>query len=245
MRNDGPAEDVLGEVLTEWRQGPLGELERLVAEVWRTNVDRRYEPELLGDDLMSLGVQSARNIMNRAVRELAGCPGVDARGGQTLEVRYAGRVLHVGKATSSSASDWDVWSVDWASSEIRDDAAWANSAAYQPDSGTLFEGRSDLLPLPGQGRDAARLRHLHLAWQGFLDGGHCRAWLGFPAARERPWHAVLPIFDTRADAPRAGLDGAAPPARRPAPSFDELEEAAVPIAVRRRRPSAPTGTSRP
>lgn len=244
MRNDGGAEDVLVEVVTEWRRGPLGELERLVPDVWRTNVDR-HEPERLGDDLMSLGTQSARNIMNRAVQQLAGIPGLAVKAGPTLDVRFAGRVLHVGKATPSSASDWDVWSIDWASSEVRDDAARANSTAYQSNSETLFEGRGDLLPLPGQRSDPGQLRYLHLAWQGFLEDGHCRAWLGFPAAGERPWFAVLPLFDTRAGGGRGGLDVAVPPTRPATPSFDELQEAAVPMVVRRRPPVVPSGTSRP
>src|SRR5438105_3967226 len=118
--NDHAAETLLKAVIGEWRDdGPLGELEGIVQDVWRTNV-ARHEPGL-GDDGISLGLQSARNICNRAVLELRGVPGVLVRGGLTLEVRFAGRTLHVGKATPEPSRSWNVWSLDWDSSDVRDD----------------------------------------------------------------------------------------------------------------------------
>jgi hypothetical protein len=227
--NDHAAETLLKSVIAEWRgDGPLDDLERVVQDVWRTNV-ARHEPAL-GDDTISLGLQSARNICNRAVDELRGRPGVVVRGGLTLDVRFAGRTLHVGKATPDPSRGWSVWSLDWASSDVRDDAARANWACYQPHTGTLLE---TLPPLPGQPVDVETLRYLHLAWQGFVDDGHCRAWLGFPSAGPQPWIAVLPLFDTaegaghgRSRIPRglAGLSG---------PSYDQIPEPPVPLTIRR------------
>jgi hypothetical protein len=229
VMNDHVAETLLKAVISEWRDdGPLGELEGIVQDVWRTNV-ARHEPDL-GDDGISLGLQSARNICNRAVDELRGMPGVLVRGGLTLEIRFAGRMLHVGKATPEPSRTWSVWSVDWESSDVRDDAARANWACYQPLSGTLLE---TLTPLPGLDVDVEALRYLHLAWQGFVDDAHCRAWLGFPSAGPQPWIAVLPLFDTA----EAGRPGASPmpgdSVMPPGPWYDAIPEPPVPLTIRR------------
>lgn len=180
--------DLLVRVADEWTTGGvLGVLCALVGRVWRADLDR-YEPELMGDDAMSLGLQASRNLCNLAVRELQDVPGVVAVDRRTLEITYAGRVLHTGKAPSD-APDWDVNTVDWAESEVRDRAAAANTAAYQSLVGTLFE---DWDSLPGQNGDPAALLHLHLTWQGLADG-RTRTWLGFPQLGLSPWYAVLRI----------------------------------------------------
>ena len=132
------------------------------------------------------GVQSARNIVNLAARACAGLPGVAVRGGATLEAAFAGRVLHVGKATPEQSRSWDVWSIDWLGSDVRDRAAELNTEAYLPFGGTLLDGL-----LPDVGSPAA-LSHLHLAWQGFVGDASTRSWVGFPRAGSRPWFAVLP-----------------------------------------------------
>ena len=176
--------EYLGEVVDDWwHRGPLAVLHELVGEVWRANV-ARFEPEARGDDAQSLGVQSARNIFNLAVRRCGGLPGVGVRGGATLEVAFAGRVLHIGKATPDQSRSWSVWAIDWLGSDVRDRAADLNSQAYGPFGGTLLEG---LLPDVG---DPTALRHLHLAWQGFVDDATTRVWVGFPQAGPRPWFAV-------------------------------------------------------
>jgi hypothetical protein len=178
--------EFLDEVVDDWwHRGPLEVIHALVGEVWRANV-ARYEPEARGDDAQSLGVQSARNIFNLAARRCTGLPGVAVRGGATLEVAFAGRVLHVGKATAEQSRSWDVWSIDWLGSEVRDRAAELNTEAYLPFGGTLLDGL-----LPDVGSPAA-LSHLHLAWQGFVGDASTRSWVGFPRAGSRPWFAVLP-----------------------------------------------------
>jgi hypothetical protein len=179
--------EFLHEVVDDWwHRGPLATLHDLVGEVWRANV-ARHEPEARGDDAQSLGVQSARNIQNLAMRRCADLAGVAVRGGATLEVVFAGRVLHVGKATPEQSRSWSVWSIDWQGSDVRDSAAQLNTEAYLPFGGTLLDGL-----LPDVGSPAA-LSHLHLAWQGFVDDASTRVWVGFPRAGPRPWFAVLPL----------------------------------------------------
>ncbi len=180
-------EGYLREVVDDWwAHGPLGVVHELVGEVWRANVDR-YQPEERGDDALSLGIQSARNICNLAVRRCAGMRGVRVIGGATLTVHFRGRVLHLGKVTPEQSRRWDVWSVDWARSDVRNLAAELNSQAYQPFTGTLLDG---LLPDVGE---PSALRHLHLAWQGFVDDASTRVWGGFPRTGPRPWFAVVPL----------------------------------------------------
>jgi hypothetical protein len=189
VNHDLAAQELLAEVVEEWqRAGVLNVLCALVRSIWRDDLDR-YRPEL-GDDPMSLGVQASRNLCNLAVRELRDVPGVLAQNKKTLEIAYSGRILHTGKAPSDSL-DWKVDHVDWAESDVRESAAASNSAAYHSIVGTLFE---DLEPVAGQRVNPAALRHLHLTWQGFPDGG-TRTWLGFPQLGLHPWYAVLLIDD--------------------------------------------------
>ena len=214
-------QQLLAEVAQEWQQG--GVLDRLcdlVNRVWRADLDR-YEPDL-GDDPMSLGVQASRNLCNLAVRELQDLPGVIAQNRKTLEIGYAGRVLHTGKAPSDSL-DWNIDHVDWADSEVRESAAAANTAAYQSTTDTLFQF---LEPMDGRRSNPAALRHLHLTWQGFGDGG-TRTWLGFPQLGIRPWYAVMVVDD--ATVAEAAVDPGAkvsPPALL---GFSDLHEPEVPV----------------
>jgi hypothetical protein len=216
VTEDQAVQDLLAEVAEQWQRGGiLDRLGQLVQQVWRADLDR-FEPDL-GDDLMSLGVQASRNLCNLAVRELSDLPHVIAKNKKTLEISFGGRVLHTGKAPSDSP-DWSIDHVDWSESEVRESAAASNTAAYQSSAGTLFE---DLEPVSGQRINPAALRHLHLTWQGFTDGG-TRTWLGFPQLGIRPWYAVMILDD-------ATSLGAAPgqaivPGTVARPSFSELNE---------------------
>jgi hypothetical protein len=189
--DDFAAQELLEQVTDEWAAtGVLRVLCELVDQVWRTDL-ARHDPDL-GDDAMSLGMQASRNLCNLTVRRLHGMRGVQARDRRTLEVTYAGRVLHVGKAPSDSPS-WEISQIDWADSDLREHAAAANTAAYRSTSGTLFEYWD---AGPGQHLDPSALHHLHLTWQGLADGS-TRAWLGFPQLGDRPWFAVLQLDDAR------------------------------------------------
>jgi hypothetical protein len=184
VNEDAAAAALLDRVVAEWTDGGvLGELRALVGAVWQRNL--RRQDRALGDDAVTLGVQSSRNLCNLAVERLTGIDGVLARDLNTLEVGYRGRILHTGKVGSTSPG-WAVESMTWSDSEVRETGAANNTTAYVSVVGTLFEDED---PLPGQPADPAALRYLHLAWQGFEDG-RTRAWLGFPRLGEHPWFAV-------------------------------------------------------
>ena len=212
MMDDPAARAVLDEVIEEWTAGGvLGELRALVGTVWRTNLDR-LEPRL-GDDAVTVGIQSSRNLCNLAVRRLRPLDEVHARDVKTLEVGYRGRVLHTSKIEAG------VGAVDWSdTSDIRHRAAERNTLAYLPVVGTLDEAFG---PLPGQSGDPAALQYLHLAWQGLPDG-RTRAWLGFPRLGEEPWFALAPIEED--DGGSGGARIARTDPTGPAPDFDRLGE---------------------
>jgi len=232
VNEDAAAQALLGEVVAEWRSGgPLDELSALVRQVWRTNLVR-YEPSRLGDDAMSLGVQSSRNLGNLAVRRLSGTVGVQASNLRTLEVRYRGRVLHAGKVTSRSSS-WDITSVDWSQSEVRTTSAEMNSRAYVSAAGTLFEG-AELLA--GQPADPRMLCQLQVMWQGFSDGS-TRTWVGFPQLGTSPWFAVMLLDDDRGGS--GGLPAADAVPVPPTPDFDALGEPVLKLTRRSARKSHP------
>jgi hypothetical protein len=207
--DDVAARELLEQVTDEWAAtGVLAILRELVDQVWRRDLTR-HDPEL-GDDAMSLGMQASRNLCNLAVRRVQGLSGVHAQDNRTLEISYRGRVLHVGKAPSDSPG-WEVSQVDWTDSDVRQQAAAANTAAYQSSSGTLFDGWD---ALPGQNLAPSALQRLHLTWQGLADGS-TRCWLGFPQLGIRPWFAVLPL-----DAARVGDSPPASTASRTAIGSD-------------------------
>jgi hypothetical protein len=239
--DDVAAGELLDHVTEAWvAQGVLIVLRDLVQQVWRTDLARH--DETLGDDAMSLGMQASRNLCNLAVRRLHDVPGVVARDRRTLEVTYADRVLHVGKAPSDSPS-WEVDQVDWADSDVREQAAIANTAAYQSTVGTLFEDWDE--PLPGPNRDPSALRHLHLTWQGLADG-RTRIWLGFPQLGSRPWYAVRRLDEPMAGADSTDATGPTAPNDPTGPTgagtdpvlpyFDRLGEPDVPVSRRAERP---------
>jgi hypothetical protein len=233
VTDDRAVQQLLAEVAEQWQRGGiLDRLCELVRQVWRADLDR-FEPEL-GDDLMSLGVQASRNLCNLAVRELSELPHVIAKNKKTLEIGFGGRVLHTGKAPSDSL-EWNIDHVDWADSEVRESAAASNTAAYQTSAGTLFE---DLDPVPGQRVNPAALRHLHLTWQGFPDGG-TRTWLGFPQLGIRPWYAVMLLDD--ATSLGAVPDQTVVPGTAALPNFSELHEPDIRLV---RRPQSTTADDR-
>lgn len=177
--DDGAAEHLLDQVVREWTAaGVLPTVRRIVDEVWRDNL-RRLDPAL-GDDAQVLGLQSSLNLRNRVVAQFARAGGATATVlHNALVLAYAGRLLHAGKAPNDRLG-WDVHSIDWASSDVRTDAAARNSAAYRSTQGTLFDGDR---------ADPTGLRDLHLTWLG-TPGGATAAWVGFPRLGGRPWYAV-------------------------------------------------------
>lgn len=208
MAYDDAAHDLLLTVVDDWsRAGILPTLRAVTSEVWPRNLDR-HEPDL-GDDPMTLGVQSSRNVRNLAVRRLEDA-GIDARiEEQSLRIKHANRVLHINKAAAVSPS-WDIDSQRWDDSEVRLLGAQANSQAYYPSDGALF---------PVRAGDPEALKHLHLTWQG-LEGGPTRAWVGFPRLGDIPWFAVTPLAE--ADPVNRALRPPAAPLP-PSPNFDAMQ----------------------
>jgi len=187
-------EVLLAEVVDRWRaSGPLADLIEIIDEVWRTNLDR-HEPSELGDDATSLGVQCSRNIMNRCVQHIGNrADGVIVRGGATLELSFAGHMMHVSKVQTQGRS-WHPNSIDWNASGVRLEGARENAAAYTATSGTLFDELTGTSLLGSVG-DPAHLKHLHLAWQGLADG-EIRVFVGFPTTGAVPWSAVTLVHDS-------------------------------------------------
>ncbi|RBY92238.1 hypothetical protein DQ244_08065 [Blastococcus sp. TBT05-19] len=208
MAYDEAAQALLLEVIEDWTAcGIFPTIREVTSEVWPRNLDR-HEPDL-GDDAMSLGVQSSRNVRNLAVRRLQE-DGHDARvADHTLVVKRSGRVLHINKARAVSSA-WDIDTQRWDDSEVRLLGARANSQAYFPSDGALFAVRAG---------DPQALKHLHLTWQG-LEHGPTRAWVGFPRIGDVPWFAVAPLAEAdpvqREHRPPVGP-------LQPSPNFDAMQ----------------------
>lgn len=227
MQSDPVVDELLASVIAHWRdEGPLEEILATIDRVWATDL-ARHEPQL-GDDATSLGIQCSRNVMNLVarsgtIREIDGCR---VRGGNTLTVSFATQVLHTSKV-GRLGRRWDPYSMDWNSSDTRADGAAANSRAYVPASGTLFEGLDD-----GPSGDPAALRYVHLAWQGLAEG-RTRVFMGFPSEGHSPWMAVHLLADGQ-----SGGGGRVPqPEAGPStPNHDVMAEPTV--VVKRRRDEA-------
>ncbi len=116
--------------------------------------------------------------------------------------------------------------MDWSASDMRSNCAQANTKAYVPVGGTLFEASG---ALPGQPADPRVLRHLHLLWQGFDDGG-TRSWIGFPCATGASWFAVVLLDDDSGGHGGIDLDGSTPVP--PTPHFDTLAPPALDVVRR-------------
>jgi hypothetical protein len=231
MSSDPAVDELLAAVIEHWRaEGPLEAVLSTIDAVWATDL-RRHEPAL-GDDPTSLGIQCSRNVMNLvgrnpSIRKIDGC---QVRGGNTLAVFFAGRVLHTSKVGGHSRR-WDPYSMDWTSSDTRADGAAANSRAYVPANGTLFEGLDG-----APSGDPAALRHVHLAWQG-LPEGRTRVFMGFPSAGDSPWMAVRLLTD-------GDFGGSGRPAEpEPRPSTPNHDAMAEPRLVVRRRRDEAQGTA--
>jgi len=121
--------------------GVVTRLNALVAEVWQVNLGR-YEPDELGDDPQTLGATCAKNIANRVERlvranseyevEPWDVPGLTvARPHGALRLDYAGRHFHIMKSpmVQGRRPKWDTLPQWGTASEVREDAARANTMA--------------------------------------------------------------------------------------------------------------------
>jgi hypothetical protein len=207
--------------------GLVTQLNTLVAEVWKANRGR-YEPDELGDDPQTLGGTCAKNIANRVERlvransefevEPWDIPGLTvARPNGALRLDYSGRHFHIMKSPMAHGRRprWDAFPQWSTSSEVREEAARANTMAL---SGcrTAATGQDPLLFLPFA-NEPLHVSHYVFVWAAEIDSSATSAWLGIPALGEQPFAAVHPIW--------ADPEGGAPTGTRRSsptgPSFDE------------------------
>lgn len=179
-------------------EGVVDMFERIVARVWKFNVDR-HEPTEIGDTNRSLGINASENIRTLSLRErwkpdreantVTERIHIDAPN-DSLRVRAPGLTVRIMK--SAAAPDlkeprWDD-AFNWkAESDVRLNATRSNMGGYNPfliGPGGLFE---DLFPPTGS---VAQLREAFLIWSGGSDSPFTAGWLGFPTTGERPWLAI-------------------------------------------------------
>lgn len=199
---EAAAQERLDDIVANQRAaGVIDMFERIIARMWKINVDR-FEPSEVGDTNRSLGITANENIRTLVVRESwdAANPaglgvGVEVTApNDSLLVEVGGVRLHVMKSVPSISLVEPRWAVDfrWAGdSDVRAEAAAANTAflgAGLAVPGGLFE---DELPGPG---DAARLREVMLVWAGGSNSPFTGGWVGLPVLGERPWLAVQNIW---------------------------------------------------
>jgi hypothetical protein len=217
---DAAAYDRLKDIVAELRaESVIDMFERIISRVWKINVDR-FEPSEVGDTNRSLGITATENIRTLVLREswTAGNPAnlgdsvhVTAPN-DSLLVQAAGVRLHVMKSAPAIALTEPRWDSDFAwkgESDVRIEAAAANSAGYSPNlavQGGLF---ADLLP-PASG--AARLREAILVWAGGSNNPLTGGWIGLPTLGESPWLAVDNVWWHGTDGITASQRGSGGPA---------------------------------
>jgi hypothetical protein len=178
--------------------GLVGLVERTVARVWETNVDR-FDPVVAGDTATSLGITAAENIRSLLLREDADA--WRARGVSLVSVQNA-LVIHADGLRvlimKAAGAAWEETRWDLAS-EVRWKAAADNAARYEPDvahqTGQTWWPGMVAGSVPGD--DPDELRHLVLAWIGDPVTATTSGWLGVPYAGppgSSPWLAITPVW---------------------------------------------------
>ncbi len=206
---DVAAQERLAEITSALHEAGVTDLfERVIARVWKINVDR-FEPDEVGDTSRSLGITASENIRTLVLRE-AWTAGGAAGLGRDVRVTapndsllvQAGRIrLHVMKSAPAIALTEPRWETEFTwkgESDVRIEAATANTAVYNPFlavPGGLFE---DLLPPVNS---AANLREVILIWAGGANSPVTGGWLGLPVLGDRPWLAVENLWWHGAAAP--------------------------------------------
>ena len=203
---DATSQERLRNVVAGLRAGGVIDMfERIVARVWKVNVDR-YEPSELGDTNRSLGITASENIRTLVMRQswaasnpagLADSVHVTAPN-DSLLVEAAGVRLHVMKSVPAIGLTEPRWDTDFTwtgESDIRVAAAAANTAGYNPYriDGGLFE---DLFPAVG---NVSQLRETFLVWAGGSESPFTGGWLGLPTLGDQPWLAVENLWWHGAD----------------------------------------------
>jgi hypothetical protein len=177
--------------------GVIDMFERIIAHVWKVNVDR-FEPAEIGDTNRSLGITATENIRTLVLREAwaSGNPAGLSTGvhvtapNDSLLVEAAGVRLRAMKSSPAITLTEPRWHSDftWQSeSDVRLEAAAANAATGNrllAVPGGLFE---EVEPPAGW---AAGLREVFLVWAGGSGSPLTGGWIGLPTISDRPWLAV-------------------------------------------------------
>ncbi|GAA2386925.1 hypothetical protein GCM10009855_28790 [Gordonia cholesterolivorans] len=221
------------------RSGLVNTWRALVQDVYASNLDR-YEPDELGDTVMSFGIQCYENLKTRALRRFrhddleaadshwnveglhVGTPG------NVLTFNFAGARFVTMKVPFSEgrSPNWDR-SGDWdQDSQVRSQLANENSDALQYQ--THAAGASPLFPHPGSPGD---VRSFMLLWAGESDAALTAGWLGVPILGDTPFIAHKQLWrdtepDTRATQKSTPDRG---------PSFDERPAARPAVALKKQR----------
>lgn len=206
-------------------------LHSLVTEAWHANLGR-YEPDELGDDPQTLGNTCARNIANRAEGLVLGnrereverwdIPGLSAaRPHGALRLDYVGRHFHIMKAPMRHGRrpQWEKFDPWTRSSEVREDAARANTMALYGYR-TAAPGQE---PLPASTlpfafpAEEVHLPHFVFVWAADIDSPGTSGWLGVPALGEQSFAAVHALWSDPDDFVPGGARRSVPTG----PSFDQ------------------------
>ncbi len=176
---------VSGDVVTRLRD--------VIVEVRRRNADR-FEPGL-GDDAVSAGFTTWRNITNIAEQALADIPGVVvARPANSFHLGYGAYTISVyGLKTPEPMA------ASWTSSGVKMRFAEGNSL-LAGELGHLHPTLDDALAEQDDPGHAPRLRPTHLVFIHWADAdaGTIRIWAGFPRNNERggpPWLELAELTD--------------------------------------------------
>lgn len=197
----------------------------LAQDVYASNLDR-YEPDELGDTVMSFGIQCYENLRTRAIRRFrhddlehadahwdidglqVGTPG------NVLTFDFAGARFVTMKVPFSErrCPNWDR-SGDWEQySQVRSEIAAENSRVLQ--YRTHAAAASPLFPHPGS---PGAVRNFMVLWSGESDAALTAGWLGVPTLGDRPFIAYEKLWWD--DEPDTRVTRTPMPDR--GPSFDE------------------------
>lgn len=213
----------------------------LVRDVWARNV-ARYDPTV-GDTVRVIAIQSAENIAQLIVRRArkdkswtdTGVVVTPRNNSLLLQVRSLR--IHFVKVPHSSGlnPDWNR-DFDWATSQVRLDAAEANDAVYR--SPRLVAGIDPLISADGLGvqGDPGKLVEHFVVWGATIsEDPQTRGWLVLPAVQNGPVAAVVQLWDDSRG------DGGAARSRPTAPTLGDPTEPSLVIRLRPDRPAAANG----
>lgn len=219
-------ERLLSETIADWTAtGILSEVVAVVIEVWAVNTDRHDTGA--GDDALTLGLVSSRNIANRIEAEFLPRRGVIAdQHKNSLRVIHHGRTLRIYKLGGTTI-DVDPESVDWNTSATKLSGPMDNTLMQQLSLTDVPEGKAAFAGSIPEGPE-----HLHLAWAGDPSDSKVAVYVGFPRdnrAGGSPWYAVECVHRDDLQTPLPVVSTST----NGTPRYDELSVPALDVRARR------------